>query len=238
MRTQIIAYPLQTVKIDLNSTLYNGIIELFSIFALIKREAMNVVLQYVKQKVDDRFHPDGYNVSINVGEYAGQSVFHCHMHLIPRYKGDVPNPKGGVMGVVNRDINTNNFKLLDMKKWLIFGGGIVTGVVLTFLFAFLFSSSCSDSNDGATWFEEPGDVIELESFKVFQVLDKDAALVRGASLDLGVVYLLTNDGDKYYYDDELIKVPDGKVVRQVGIYQYQTKSEFKKTVPIIQIMDK
>ena len=35
-----------------------------------------------------------------VGEHAGQSVFHCHMHLIPRYKGDVPNPKGGVRGVI------------------------------------------------------------------------------------------------------------------------------------------
>ncbi len=65
-----------------------------------EREAMNVVLQYVKQKVDERFHPDGYNVGINIGKYAGQSVFHCHMHLIPRYKGDVPNPKGGVRGVI------------------------------------------------------------------------------------------------------------------------------------------
>ena len=65
-----------------------------------EREAMNVVLQYVKQKVDERYHPDGYNVGINVGEHAGQSVFHCHMHLIPRYKGDVPNPKGGVRGVI------------------------------------------------------------------------------------------------------------------------------------------
>ena len=61
---------------------------------------MNVVLQYVKQKVDERFHPDGYNVGININEAAGQSVFHCHMHLIPRYKGDVPNPKGGVRGVI------------------------------------------------------------------------------------------------------------------------------------------
>ena len=47
-------------------------------------EAMNVVLQYVKQKVDERFHPDGNNVGININEAAGQSVFHCHMHLIPR----------------------------------------------------------------------------------------------------------------------------------------------------------
>ena len=65
-----------------------------------EREAMNVVLQYVKQKIDERFHPDGYNIGINVNEAAGQSVFHCHMHLIPRYKGDVPNPKGGVRGVI------------------------------------------------------------------------------------------------------------------------------------------
>ncbi len=65
-----------------------------------EREAMNVMLQYVKQKIDERFHPDGYNIGINVGEAAGQSVFHVHMHLIPRYKGDVANPKGGVRGVI------------------------------------------------------------------------------------------------------------------------------------------
>lgn len=65
-----------------------------------EREAMNVMLQYVRKKLDERFHPDGYNIGINVNEAAGQSVFHCHMHLIPRYKGDVANPKGGVRGVI------------------------------------------------------------------------------------------------------------------------------------------
>lgn len=65
-----------------------------------EREAMNVMLQFVRRILDERFHPDGYNIGVNVNEAAGQSVFHVHMHLIPRYKGDVPNPKGGVRGVI------------------------------------------------------------------------------------------------------------------------------------------
>lgn len=42
----------------------------------------------------------GFNVGINIGEDAGQTVFHCHVHLIPRRKGDVPAPRGGVRGVI------------------------------------------------------------------------------------------------------------------------------------------
>ena len=53
-----------------------------------EKEAMNVVQEYVMKKIDERFHPDGYNVGINIGEAAGQSVFHCHMHIIPRYEDD------------------------------------------------------------------------------------------------------------------------------------------------------
>jgi diadenosine tetraphosphate (Ap4A) HIT family hydrolase len=44
--------------------------------------------------------PDGFNLGINVGEAAGQTVYHVHLHLIPRYRGDVPNPRGGVRGVI------------------------------------------------------------------------------------------------------------------------------------------
>jgi len=53
-----------------------------------------------KTILEERYHPDGFNVGINVNEAAGQSVFHVHIHLIPRYKGDVENPKGGVRGVI------------------------------------------------------------------------------------------------------------------------------------------
>ena len=54
----------------------------------------------VKRILDEKYHPDGYNVGINIGEAAGQSVPHVHIHVIPRYKGDVENPRGGVRGVI------------------------------------------------------------------------------------------------------------------------------------------
>ncbi len=42
----------------------------------------------------------GFNIGINVGEVAGQTIFHCHVHLIPRRLGDVANPRGGVRAVI------------------------------------------------------------------------------------------------------------------------------------------
>lgn len=62
--------------------------------------AIQALLKIVKDTVEEKFHPNGYNIGVNVNEAAGQSVFHVHMHLIPRYIGDVENPKGGVRGVI------------------------------------------------------------------------------------------------------------------------------------------
>ncbi len=42
----------------------------------------------------------GFNIGVNIGEDAGQSIMHCHIHLIPRRKGDVEDPRGGVRGVI------------------------------------------------------------------------------------------------------------------------------------------
>lgn len=73
-----------------------------SFFDLSKEEQQDLLnlADMVKRIVEERYHPDGYNIGINVGEAAGQSIFHVHMHLIPRYQGDVPNPRGGVRGVI------------------------------------------------------------------------------------------------------------------------------------------
>ena len=56
-----------------------------------------------KKRIDGKFNPDGYNIGVNVGPAAGQSIFHVHIHIIPRYKGDVENPQGGVRHVIARN---------------------------------------------------------------------------------------------------------------------------------------
>lgn len=50
--------------------------------------------------LDTQQKPDGYNVGVNVGRAGGQSVMHVHVHLIPRYAGDHPNPQGGIRHVL------------------------------------------------------------------------------------------------------------------------------------------
>jgi diadenosine tetraphosphate (Ap4A) HIT family hydrolase len=54
----------------------------------------------VRDIIDQRYHPDGYNIGINNLDAAGQTVPHVHIHLIPRYTGDVPRPQGGIRGVI------------------------------------------------------------------------------------------------------------------------------------------
>ena len=54
----------------------------------------------VKTALQDSFEPDGFNIGINVGEAAGQTVPHMHIHVIPRYSGDMDDPRGVVRGVI------------------------------------------------------------------------------------------------------------------------------------------
>ena len=58
-----------------------------------------------KEKLDSDLHPDGYNLGLNVGMAAGQTIMHAHIHLIPRYQGDVPDPRGGIRFVIPQKAN-------------------------------------------------------------------------------------------------------------------------------------
>ncbi len=70
-----------------------------------EKVAIFQLLEEAKQLIDEKYNPDGYNIGMNLGEMAGQSVMHLHVHLIPRYKGDVENPRGGVRGVIPQKQN-------------------------------------------------------------------------------------------------------------------------------------
>ncbi len=64
------------------------------------REEILIVIEEMKVLLDQKYAPDGYNIGMNCGVAAGQTVMHLHVHLIPRYEGDIDNPRGGVRGVI------------------------------------------------------------------------------------------------------------------------------------------
>jgi diadenosine tetraphosphate (Ap4A) HIT family hydrolase len=66
----------------------------------IETSTLAATLNVVKNILDSRYTPNGYNIGVNCGEAAGQTIKHCHIHIIPRYEGDVENPRGGVRGVI------------------------------------------------------------------------------------------------------------------------------------------
>ena len=59
-----------------------------------------LLLKQVKPLIEKEYQPQGINVGVNCGSAAGQTVEHAHIHLIPRYSGDVANPRGGVRNVI------------------------------------------------------------------------------------------------------------------------------------------
>lgn len=71
-------------------------------FELTEEEKNNLssTIEVAKNIILKKYCPDGFNIGMNCGEYAGQTIFHFHCHLIPRYKGDMENPRGGVRHVI------------------------------------------------------------------------------------------------------------------------------------------
>ena len=61
-----------------------------------EQNELTSLIQKAKEIIEFDFSPDGYNIGMNCGEAAGQTVMHFHCHVIPRYKGDMQNPRGGV----------------------------------------------------------------------------------------------------------------------------------------------
>ncbi len=60
------------------------------------------LLNQAKKMIAAKHSPDGYNIGVNIGKAAGQNRMHVHVHLIPRYAGDVPDPSGGIRCVLTK----------------------------------------------------------------------------------------------------------------------------------------
>jgi diadenosine tetraphosphate (Ap4A) HIT family hydrolase len=65
-----------------------------------EKSAVVALLDRAKAHIEKEFSPDGYNIGVNVGRAGGQSRMHVHVHLIPRYAGDVADPRGGIRCVL------------------------------------------------------------------------------------------------------------------------------------------
>lgn len=58
------------------------------------------LIKQARHKIEEQFQPDGYTIGVNEGRAAGRTIDHLHIHLIPRYEGDVPDPRGGIRHVL------------------------------------------------------------------------------------------------------------------------------------------
>jgi len=71
-------------------------VESLTLLELVEFTDLYVVIQEMVKHIEDKFGAGGYNLGINSGEVAGQTLSHLHIHLIPRHFGDAPNPRGGI----------------------------------------------------------------------------------------------------------------------------------------------
>lgn len=132
-----------------------------------------------------------------------------------------------------------------MKNSVVFLLGFLVGVVFTFvvLIGVGVAESSKANDNGVTMFEQPGDCLSVNRFEVMQTIGDNYALAYEQEkfynkyIDTDLLVLVTNDNGEFYYDNQIIEVPRGKCMRQVGVYKYQTKSDIWKTVPIVKIMD-
>jgi len=66
--------------------------------------ALHEIIHHVKNFLDSEYAPQGFNIGANCGVCAGQTIFRFHLHVIPRYNGDIANPRGGIRNIKEPDV--------------------------------------------------------------------------------------------------------------------------------------
>ena len=91
-----------------------------------------------------------------------------------------------------------------MKKWFIYVLGIITGVILTFVFAFCVNLSSNSGIIGLEMFEEPGDYMEYSQFEVFQVVESGCALAHADDSFGAIVFIIPNEKQQFYDNQKIV----------------------------------
>lgn len=127
-----------------------------------------------------------------------------------------------------------------LKFILTYIGGIVTGIAIVFILGYCMAKSYADSaSDGIEIYDNPTRTIDIDAFKVMQVLPDGSALATSDDIDnMGVVVLFKANEDASYYDQQKITIPLGKCLKQIGTYRYTSRQDIEKTVPVVAIFDK
>lgn len=123
-----------------------------------------------------------------------------------------------------------------MKKWVVYVLGIITGIILTFVFALCVNLSNNSRTDGLEMFVEPGDCMDYSQLEVFQVVESGCALAH-ADESFGVIVFIIPNGGQQFYDHQKINLDNGQCAQRVGTYKYIDNVGIERTVPAVKIID-
>lgn len=128
-----------------------------------------------------------------------------------------------------------------MKKWVVYVLGILSGMFLLLFLVFFWGMSGTSENDTGElkMFDEPGECISTNNFKVQKILESgDAIAVEiaiaspGVDITSDLEVLIPAQNGREFYDNQILNNPDGGCVRQIGIYKYKEYSRMK-VIPIV-----
>lgn len=134
-------------------------------------------------------------------------------------------------------LTTRKNRLIMTRNVVSFLVGLLVGVGATICIIFVGGFGLPDVESDIEWFDQPGSCLTQADLKVFRTLGPNRALV-GEEKDLLLelpVMLLIADGHPHFYDEQIIKMPAGACAKHVGNFNYKTKDDSYRTVPVVSI---
>lgn len=123
-----------------------------------------------------------------------------------------------------------------MKKWLVYVLGIITGIVLTCVFAICVYRFDNSEVSGLELFDEPGEEMDYSQFEVFQVIEYGYALAEADETFQNMVLIIPSEKQQFY-DNQNIVLKNDQYAQRVGTFRYVNKMGMEKTVPAVIIVE-